>query len=51
MYSKSLVPLDGPENSERPLPHVQELAKTLGSATGRALRSAHLPVLAIPPED
>ena len=26
-----MVPLDGSENSERSLPHIQELAKTLGS--------------------
>ena len=32
MYSKIVVPLDGSENSERSLSHVQELAKSLGSA-------------------
>ena len=31
MYSKIVVPLDGSENSERSLPHVQELAKILNS--------------------
>ncbi len=31
MYSKIVAPLDGSENSERSLPHVQELAKSLNS--------------------
>jgi nucleotide-binding universal stress UspA family protein len=31
MYSQILVPLDGSENSERALPHAQELARASGA--------------------
>jgi nucleotide-binding universal stress UspA family protein len=31
MYSQILVPLDGSENSERALPHAQELAQASGA--------------------